>query len=131
MIDFRASSMKTTNWIKVILAIVVVFLVISNILFISKYVSANRRAGLAEAIVSKEDSKSKVLDFAGFFIEKVLQAKGEISFDDRLIMETAVRDLKDLEIATQWKKFVQSSDERVVQIEVTNLLKLLVDKARK
>jgi hypothetical protein len=130
MIDFRIGSVRTINWTQVILTSVFVVLVIFNTVFVFKYISASKRADIAEAAVSKEHSNAKILDFAGLFIEKVLQANGEISFDERLTMETAVRDLKDQEISAQWQKFTQSRDEKVAQIEVTNLLKLLVDKTK-
>ncbi len=123
-------SFTTRSWSKVILLIVVIILVVSNIVFVKKYVSASRRAELAEASVLKTNLNAKILDFTNLFIEQVLQGKGEISFDERLVMETSVKDLKDQEISAQWRKFVESNDERTAQVEVTNLLKLLINKAR-
>ena len=131
MIDLRTGSAKEINWTQVISAVILVALVASNIFFISRYSSTAKRAELAEAALSKDQSNAKILDFTDLFIQKVLQSSGEISFDDRLVMENAVRDIKDSEISAEWQKFVQSRDEKAAQVEVTNLLKLLVDKARK
>lgn len=123
-------SFTTRSWSKVVLSITVAILFISNIVFIERYLSVSKRAELAEASVSKSNLNTKILDFTRLFIEQVLQGKGEISFDERLVMETSVRELKDQEISAQWRKFVESNDEKTAQTEVTNLLKLLINKAR-
>ena len=128
MIDTRINTM---NWTRTTLILVFVALIISDIIFISKYFGAVKRASQAEAAVSTANSNAKILAFTGLFIEKVLQSNTEISFDDRLIIENSVRDLKDTEISAAWQKFVQSRDEKVAQMEVTNLLKLLIEKARR
>jgi hypothetical protein len=130
MIDLSLGTVKTINWTQVVLTVAFVVLVASDVIFISKYTSASARANTAESALSKTQSNGKILDFTSLFIDKVLQSNAEISFDDRLVMENAVRDLKDPEISAEWQKFVKSSDEKSAQIEVTNLLKMLVEKAK-
>ena len=66
--------------------------------------------------------------FLNLFIDKVLNAQGEVSFEDRLQLENRVRDLKDPEVLAQWEKFTGSASEEQVQVEVKNLLALLVKK---
>ena len=66
--------------------------------------------------------------FGQLFIEKVLEAQGEVEFETRLELENAVRDLNDEELLNQWKLFVASGDETSAQKEVRNLLKMLMNK---
>jgi len=72
--------------------------------------------------------KTKVLDFANLFINKVLRAQGEISFEDRLKIENAVRDTQDKEIYDEWQKFIGVKTEEEGREEIKNLLQLIVNK---
>jgi hypothetical protein len=70
----------------------------------------------------------KVLDFTKLFISKVLKASGDVSFDDRLQLETSVRGINDKEIFDQWQKFINAQTPLEAQIEVKNLLEMLINK---
>lgn len=67
--------------------------------------------------------------FLKLFIDKVLGANGEVSFEDRLKLETEVRDLDNPAILDAWNAFVgsQTSDEAqsnlraLITITVQNL----------
>ena len=74
--------------------------------------------------------RADVLSFAKTFVEKVLAAEGEISFEDRLKLENDVRELNDEEILNQWMMFAESNTEEVAQKEVINLLSLLLEKIK-
>jgi hypothetical protein len=70
----------------------------------------------------------KVINFSTLFIEKVLKAKTEVAFEDRLKLENAVRDLDDPAILGLWEKFTESGDQDQAQEAVKNLLDSLVKK---
>lgn len=115
---------------KIALAVCVAVLFFSSSFFAVKYFSAKKEiANLQQKSVKiNNGEKKKVLAFGQFFIEKVLEAQGEVEFETRLELENAVRDLNDEELLNQWKLFVASRDETSAQKEVRNLLKLLLIK---
>lgn len=117
------------NKLKIILVVVLVLLVGSVFLGV-KYFSIVKELRQARTALQTETINEKILEFSAFFINEVLDAKTEVSFDTRLELETAVRDLDDEEILNQWQKFIDSKTEIQAQEEVKNLLAMLVDKIR-
>lgn len=77
---------------------------------------------------NNQKANAKVLDFRNMFSEKILLATGEVDFDTRLTLETAVRELKDQEIFNQWEKFTKCQTKEAATTEAKNLLKLLIKK---
>ena len=75
-----------------------------------------------------QQNNEKVSIFAKLFVDKVLLSQGTVSFDDRLRLENAVRDISDPEIFSKWQEFTDSKDDNESQITVGNLLKLLFNK---
>lgn len=71
---------------------------------------------------------TRILHFADLFVSKVLRAEGEISFEERLKIENAVRETQDQEILSQWEKFVGAQTELEAREEIKNLLQLIVNK---
>lgn len=112
----------------VILTAIILILLAGNIFFGVNYflLQSSWQEIVAEQRGWQFDKK--VLAFAELFIDKVLKAEKEVSFDERLKLENAVRDLNDKEILTQWEKFTNSKTEAEAQEEVKNLLELLVKK---
>ncbi len=88
----------------------------------------HQRLVVAENTVKTFQYDQKVLNFTKMFIGKVLKADGEVSFEDRLQLENAVRDINDKTIFDQWNKFVNAKTSLEAQIEVKNLLEMLVSK---
>lgn len=70
----------------------------------------------------------KILNFTKLFIDKVLKSNTEVSFEDRLKLENAVRDIGDDQILKQWQAFIECKTETQAQEEVKNLLEILVNK---
>lgn len=70
----------------------------------------------------------KVLNFTQLFIAKVIRATGDVSFEDRLQLENAVRDIGNKDIFDQWQKFTEDKTEAQAQEDVKILLDLLVNK---
>lgn len=82
----------------------------------------------AQKTIEQKQINKKIVDFGNLFIEKVLKAEKGVDFEERLILETAVRDLNDQEILLQWRKFTESKIKEDAQKEVKNLLELLLKK---
>jgi len=70
----------------------------------------------------------RVLVFRNMFTEKVLLATGEVDFDTRLNLETAVRNLDDQEIFNQWQIFIKAQTKEEASAQAKKLLHLLVQK---
>lgn len=115
---------------KAVLVIIIAVLLATNIFFVVKYAAVQSELIDQRIAADKVSFNSNVLDFESLFIEKVLKAKGEVSFEDRLHLETVVRNLSDSQILEQWNKFVNSKNEAQAQEEVKNLLGLLVSKIK-
>ena len=121
---------KPVNTARLILIVVIVILLASNILLGVKYVNTQEELKTVKTILETQVMNEKVLDFTKLFINKVLKAEEEITFEERLTLENAVRNLNDEEILAQWNKFIESKDEMEAQREVKNLLELLVNKIK-
>lgn len=110
--------------------IIILILLAGNIFLGAKYFSVVKELRQTQATLQTQTTNEKVLEFTKLFIGEVLKADSEVSFDTRLKLETAVRNLGDEEILAQWQKFVDSKTETGAQDEVKNLLELLVNKVR-
>ncbi len=113
---------------RIVLVIIILVLLASNIFFGVKYFAVQKELKETQATLEAQKTNEKVLDFSKLFIEKVLKGAEEISFEDRLNLENAVRGLNDEEVLTQWNKFIESKTELETQREVKNLLEMLIDK---
>ncbi len=113
------------------ISIVVIIILILSTGFLGWKYSETKKASDEAVSQAKEATLNiKVLDFTAMFIENVLKAETEISFETRLALETEVRSLNDAEILSQWQKFTNSSTEIEAQENVKKLLALLIDKVK-
>jgi len=115
---------------KVITLILILVLLAGNLVLGFKYYSVQKELGLVKQMLKTQQFNDKVLGFTTLFISKVLKAEKEVSFEDRLKLENAVRDIEDQDIFDQWQKFIQSKTEDQAQQEVKNLLEMLVKKIK-
>jgi hypothetical protein len=113
---------------KKIIAAIVIILLVGNVFFAWKYYSANQQLAAEKKIADSQKKNVGVSEFSKMFVAEVLKAQGEVSFDTRLKLENAVRQLNDKDILDQWNKFVKSPNENDAQNEVKSLLELLVNK---
>ncbi|OGZ68748.1 MAG: hypothetical protein A3D44_02005 [Candidatus Staskawiczbacteria bacterium RIFCSPHIGHO2_02_FULL_42_22] len=113
------------NLIKIIVIIVLVLSLAANVVLGMQLYSAGKKNQDLGSAIRLNDT---VANFADLFIAKVLRANGEISFEDRLKIENAVRDTEDKDIYDQWQKFVGAGTEAEGREEIKNLLQLIVDK---
>jgi hypothetical protein len=115
---------------KPITIICVLILLAGNVVLGVLYFNARRELAQAQGAAAGRQTNEKIAGFAGLVVDKVLKAQGEVSFDDRLQLENAVRDTKDADLLAQWKKFTDSQNETAAQTEMKNLLGLLVEKIK-
>lgn len=107
--------------------IIIAVLAVATLLFGSQYF--NQRAQIADfESQSMEVSESNETEaFLKLFVEKVLGADGEVSFDDRLRLETEVRDLGNETILNAWNTFVASETSNDAQNNLRALITITVD----
>lgn len=113
-----------------ILAIIIIFLVFGNIFLGINYFLNCRELSETEKRIETIRVNGKVVNFMQMFVEKVLKAESEISFENRLKLENAVRDLGDKKVLSDWENFTASKTEAEAQENVKNLLDTLVKKIK-
>jgi hypothetical protein len=111
-----------------ILLIIIIVLLISNFYVFLQYLLVRGEVIQLRNAVTAQKINAKTLVFTKLFIKKVLKAEGEIDYETRFRLESAVRDLNDEAILSQWQKFVDSKTEGDAQTAVKNLLDTLADK---
>ncbi len=77
---------------------------------------------------TEQDRNKKITDFLKLFVDKILKAKGEVLFEDRLKLENAVRDLGDAAILAKWQTFVDSKQSEDAQDNLKDFIGILVSK---
>jgi len=121
---------KSKKVFKMITACVVLILLAAVVWLGWQYVKDQKELKADREALQVEKTNKNVLTFAQLFVEKVLRAQGEISFDTRLELENSVRSTADDQIVNQWTKFSQSQTEADAQQQVKDLLDLLITKIR-
>lgn len=119
--------MKNTNNKNIIIILLILSLVVNAFLVANYFIL---KIGFAKAQKTMEQGRvnKKIASFTSLFIEKVLKSEKDVDFEERLMLETAVRDLNDQEVMSQWRKFTESKIKEDAQREVKNLLGLLLKK---
>lgn len=110
---------------RLIVIVLVALLLAGNIFFGVRYLAFRKQLIELQENLQQQEINTKVLSFGKLFIEKILRSDEEISFDDRLILENAVRGLNDENILDIWQKFVDSQTEEQAQENVRDLLESL------
>lgn len=113
---------------KIILFIVIFVLIAGNIVLAINYFLVERELWQAKESLAKQQLNTKLINFSRLFVEKVLKAEKDISFEERLQLENSVRDLNDKEMLDQWNKFTESQTEPEAQENVKDLLDILTKK---
>lgn len=113
----------------IILTIIfIVALVVLCVVLFDQNVKQQKVLQQNQLLIARGILNRQALDFLRAFVDKVLRANGEVSFNDRLQLENMVRNLKDDAVLAEWNKFVNSQTPAEAQDEVKNLLELLVRK---
>lgn len=111
----------------VVVLAMLVLIVLSSYLAVD-LMNAKKALKQAQAQAEEANAKKPIVEFNKMFVEKVLKAPGEVSFETRLELENSVRNLGDAEILAQWNKFVNAADEKEAQVQVKELLGILAAK---
>ena len=110
---------------------IITILIAGNILLGVLYFLNRAEIGVLQQQFTAQQTNGKVAFFAKLFVDKVLLGQGTVSFEDRLKLENAVRDINDEQVFSTWQAFTNSTDDRESQSAVGNLLKLLFSKIYK
>ncbi len=111
-----------------ILTAFVIILAFTSAYLLTQYFSVKTQLGESNKIIKDQQINAKIVAFTQLFIDKVLSGQTEVSFEDRLQLENAVRNINDQEVFDQWQKFVKSEISEESQQNLSKLLKLLVKK---
>ena len=119
--------MFSLRTIKIAIITIIVFLLFaSNTWWFLYEQELKTEVSTLQVLAHRQTILGHTLSFSILFIDKVLNAKGEVTFEDRLQIENAVRDLEDPEILDRWKQFTESKTEEEAQMNVKVLLSLLI-----
>lgn len=113
---------------KIILLLAFIFIIFGIVLFGFKCYYLNERVKQLEMENNYQKTNRDVVNFLKLFIEKILQGQNEVSFEDRLKLENAVRDLGDKQVLTLWENFTQAKTSDQAQYSLKELLEILVNK---
>ncbi len=108
--------------------ILIIVLIASNILFGYLYVSSKVAIRNLNTQIESQKTNAKIVLFTQLFMDKVLGGNKQVSFDDRLALENAVRDLNDKDIFDSWQSFTKAKDSNEVQNDFYSLFQLLLKK---
>lgn len=124
----RSFMLRHVTAIDVLAGAIIIILVMVNVYVGMLYRDTNHELSKVKDQQVSAQINQGVLGFTGLFIDKVLKAQGEIDFDTRLKLESAVRGLNDDRILSAWLTFTNSATEQEAQNAVKNLLGILVNK---
>ncbi len=113
---------------KIILAGVIVLFILGNIFFAVNYFLQKQETEKLQKEIATQQTNVKVLNFSKLFIQKVLKTDKPVSFEDRLQLENAVRNINDPEILSKWEQFTGGTNEAQIQQGVKDLLEALINK---
>jgi hypothetical protein len=106
--------------------ILMLVLVAGNIFFSVQYA-----AGIREQASRAEDNSSQRLRmarFLKFFVDTVLNDSGTISTDQRIKLESDVRQIGDADVLRLWNAFVDSADAKSAQERAVALMSMIANK---
>ena len=112
----------------IILTILVLLIVLGGIFFAVKYFLQIKENTKLQKEITTQRTNGKVVSFLNLFIQKVLKTDKPVSFEDRLQLENAVRDINDSEILSKWEQFTGGVNETQIQKGVKDLLEVLAKK---
>ncbi len=124
--EFRNLTMPSKK--KMALTLVMLFLVATNIFFGFQYFVQAQEIASTQKVLKKQQTNARVITFLNLFIQKVLKTDKEISFEDRLQLENAIRNINDADLLAKWEKFIAGKSETEIQQDVKDLLEALVNK---
>lgn len=113
---------------KILVMVVGGLLMLALVFFAWQYVLLKQQLQTAQKTISQQQINTKVLLFSKLFTANVLQGGQAVSFDQRLQLENAVRDINDPQIYAAWQKFTNAKDQAEIQKDFYALFTLLLEK---
>ncbi len=117
------------NRASIFTSLLLVVLLGGNLYFSVQYVQNLKQQNAAtEQANSSFNTRFQVASFLKEFIDTVLNTQGTVSFDNRVKLESDIRQIKDDTLTAQWTSFVNSPDSKSAQQNAVKLMALLADK---
>lgn len=113
---------------RIIILSVIGLLVLAVAFFAGSYILEVQKNKTLQKEITSQKTNHKVMNFLNLFIQKVLKTDKPVSFEDRLQLENAVRDINDPEIMAKWEEFTGGTNEVQIQQGVKELLEVLARK---
>ena len=123
MLKLESGILDRTRLIANILMLV---LVAGNLFFSVQYIQGIRDTAIP--LEDKTTERIKVARFLKLFVDVVLNNDQEIFFDDRVKLESDIRELKDADLIKQWTVFVNSEEAKEAQGAAVKLMSMLTNK---
>jgi len=109
--------------------LLMVLLVALNIFFSIQYTqNITKEDNKTIAETARLEERLQTAQFMKFFIDKVLGTNGTISFEDRVKLESDIRELGDQTLVKQWELFVSSEDSDKAQQSAVRLMSMLANR---
>lgn len=113
---------------KILWKVLFAILIVGLVFFAAQYISLRGQLQAAQKTIAGQQVNKKVLLFSQLFVANVLQGGNTVSFDQRLALENAVRDINDPVIYSAWQKFTNAKDQTEIQQDFSALFQLLLKK---
>ena|SRR3989338_9266628 len=113
---------------KSLIIAIIVALTALNLTLAWQWIATAQQTEKLNQEVIRNDKNHKIIVFTQLLTDTVLNQDKEISFEDRLELEQAVRNLNDQEIFDQWQLFTKSTSDAETQKNFIDLIKLLLSK---
>jgi hypothetical protein len=110
------------------LGVILAISFLANAYFVTQFFFLRIELNEVGENVKAQQKDEKSLFFAKLFVDKVMSGDKEVSFEDRLKLENAVREVDDQEIFSHWQNFVNSKTDTGAQQEAGVMLSLLLNK---
>lgn len=107
---------------------IILILLAGNLYFFGQFIFYKLETQKIEKKLQTQQVNQKALAFAKLLIENILSGEKEVSFENRLKLENAVRDINDQEVFNQWTLFTESATQEEAQKNLSNLLNTIINK---
>lgn len=115
--------MITPTKSQIIAIIIIIVLIFTSGFFALKWYSGAQEI---RALNERNSENKKIVSFIYLFIDNIFGEGQEVSFEARLKMENAVRDINKEDILNQWEKFTASKTQEESQANAKSLFDLLI-----
>lgn len=115
--------------VRIVSNVLMLVLVAGNIYFSIQYTQNMLIEKEQQQITAEKDAlRFQTSSFLKFFIDKVLSTNGNISYADRVKLESDIRQINDATLTSIWDEFVASKNSEEAQVSVVKLMSVLVSK---